>query len=224
MNRATRIAVSTFGVLAAIAAFEHGLGEVLQGNTAPNDLFILSWPDAPFFDILAGEPAMTLIPNLLVSGVLTIIMALIFGVWGVRYAQRRHGGLVLFLLSIILLLVGGGFGPPLLGTVLALAATQIRAPLGWWHRLGAGTRHLLASLWPWAFGVCFLAWLALFPGISLYDYFVGVADPYIMNPLAAVAFGSLLVTLFLGLARDAETAIETTPQPATPRRAPTGLA
>ena len=223
MNRATRIAVSTFGALAAVAGFEHGVGEVLQGNTAPDGVFILSWPDAPFFDILAGEPAMTLIPNLLISGILSIIVAVMLGVWAVRYIQRRNGALVLLLLSVVLLLGGGGFGPPLLGLVLTLAATQIRSSLARWRKLGDGARHKLANLWPWVFGMSLLAWLALFPGISLYDHFIGVADPYIMNTLALVAFGSLLVTILLGLARDAGQPAEATLRPAH-RRAPSGHA
>lgn len=223
MNRATRILVSTFGVLAAVAGFEHGLGEVLQGNTAPDGVVILSWPDTPFFDILAGEPAMSLIPNLLISGIVSILVAVILGVWAVRYIHRRNGALILLLLSVVLLLVGGGFGPPLLGFILSLTAMQIHAPLRWWHRLGTGTRHTLASLWPWAFGLSLLAWLALFPGISLYDYFIGVTDPYIVNTLALVAFVSLLVTIFFGFARDAGQPTGATPRP-TPRPAPTGHA
>ena len=224
MNRATWRMVSTFGVLAGLVGIEHGLGAVLQGNTAPDSVVILSWPDSPFFDILAGEPAMTLIPNLLITGILAIVVSAIFAVWAALYVQRKNGGLILLLLSVIMLLVGGGFGPPLLGIVLGVTGTRIHAPLTWWRtRLAFGTRRFLSNLWPWAFGVCFIAWLALFPGISLFDYFVGVADPYIMNTLASVAFGSLLVTIFLGFARDADQQTDSAPLP-TPRRAPTGHA
>jgi hypothetical protein len=52
---ATRLTVSTFGAIAALAGIEHGIGEVLQGNKAPEGIMILSWPDSELFEILAGS-------------------------------------------------------------------------------------------------------------------------------------------------------------------------
>ncbi len=67
MNPATRAAVSTFGVVAGLAGVEHGVGEVLQGNVAPDGLIIASWPDSALFRILAGEPAALLIVSRLAT-------------------------------------------------------------------------------------------------------------------------------------------------------------
>ena len=75
---ATRTTVSTFGIMAALAGIEHGIGEILQGNVAPDGIVFLSWPDSAFFDIVGGEPASTLIRNLPVSGILTIFFSSIF--------------------------------------------------------------------------------------------------------------------------------------------------
>ena len=44
MRNATRITVSTFGVLMGLAGLEHGIGEILQGNTAPQEIMFPSWP------------------------------------------------------------------------------------------------------------------------------------------------------------------------------------
>lgn len=55
MGNATRVTVSTFGALAGLAGIEHGIGEVLQGNVAPDGVTISSWPDSEVFDILNGE-------------------------------------------------------------------------------------------------------------------------------------------------------------------------
>jgi hypothetical protein len=44
MRNAMRMTVSTFCVLAGLAGVEHSIGEVLQGNTAPERVIILSWP------------------------------------------------------------------------------------------------------------------------------------------------------------------------------------
>ena len=74
-----RITVPTFGALAGLAGVEHGIGEVLQGNTAPERVIILSWPE--WFTILAGEPAMTLVPSLFMAGILAIPVSLIFLAW-----------------------------------------------------------------------------------------------------------------------------------------------
>ncbi len=66
MKSATRAFASTFGAIMALAGIEHGIGEVLQGNTTPSGVMIQSWPNSAFFRSVAGEPAMTVIPNLLV--------------------------------------------------------------------------------------------------------------------------------------------------------------
>jgi len=205
MNRATRAAVAVFGVLAGAAGLEHGIGEVLQGSQAPAAITIESWPNTPAFDILGGEPAMTLIPNLLVSGVLSILVSLLFIAWAVLFAHRRYGGLILILISLVLLLVGGGFGPPLFGIILGIVATRINAPLTWWREAApAGLRRVLARLWPWSFGAGILAWLGMFPGTVLLAYFFGVNDENFVYALILCMFGLLFLTVAAGFARDAE--------------------
>ena len=87
MSKATRIVASTFGVLAGLAGIEHGIGEILQGNITPASMMIASWPDAALFRILAGEPAMTLVPNLLVTGVLASVVSLVLLIWAVAFVQ-----------------------------------------------------------------------------------------------------------------------------------------
>ncbi len=101
MRNATRVTVSTFSALAILA----------QGNVAPEGVMILSWPGSGLFGILAGEPAMTIVLNLLVTGILAILVSLVFLMWATVFVQRKHSSLVLILLSIVMLLVGGGFDP-----------------------------------------------------------------------------------------------------------------
>lgn len=125
--------VSTFGALAGLAGIEHGIGEVLQGNRATDGVMILSWPESELFRILTGEPAMTFVPNLLLTGLLAIVVSLVFLVWTTAFVGREHGGLVLIVLSVVMLLVGGGFGPPILGVIVGIAATRIDAPPRWWR-------------------------------------------------------------------------------------------
>jgi len=191
------------GALAGLAGIEHGIGETLQGNIAPDGMMILSWPGSAFFRILGGEPAMTIVPNLLVSGILAILFSLIFLVWATMFVQRKNGGLVLILLSILMLLVGGGFGPPMLGIIVGAAGTRINAPLSWWRaHLSIGLRRFLVKLWLWSFFACLIACLLLFPGSSILGYFFGVNNPNLIPILFFFALGFLLLTILTGFAYD----------------------
>jgi len=120
----TRIAASALGIFAGLGGASHGPGEMLQGNIAPNSLVIESWPE---LTALQGEPAMTIIPSFLVSGVLTVIVGVLVAVWAAKFVQRKNGGITLILLSIILLLVGGGLFPPAFGVAAGVIGTRIKS-------------------------------------------------------------------------------------------------
>ena len=196
---ATRIVVSTFGALVAFAGVEHGVGEILQGPVAPGGLAIESWPDVKAFEILAGEPAMTVIPNLLVTGVLAVIVAVTFGIWSVMFIERRHGGPVLIALSVLLLLVGGGFAPVLMGIIIGVAATRIGAVS---RRQPGGVARAIGRVWPWALGVGVLAYLSLVPGLVVLSWLFGVSDPNLVLLLAAVLYPALLLATIAARAHD----------------------
>jgi hypothetical protein len=94
--------------------------------------------------VLAGEPALTVVPNLAFSGILAVLMSLLVAAWASVAVRRRHGGLVLVGLCGVLLVVRGGFGPPLLGAVLGLTLTLAQ------RRASRSTRDArLARWWPW---------------------------------------------------------------------------
>jgi hypothetical protein len=203
MKSAAKVTLSTFGALAALAGIEHAIGEILQGNVAVEGIVIASWQGSAFFDILAGEPAMTLIPNMLITGILALFVSLVFLAVATLYLNRKHAGLVLILLSIAMLLVGGGFGPPLLGTIVGAAATRIHSPQAVRRpRRFQGFMSLLGKSWTWIFGVCLVAWLYLFPGSTLLAYFFGLDSPNLVYFLILFAFGSLLLAILSGFARD----------------------
>jgi hypothetical protein len=205
MRSATSVLISTFGGLVGLIGIEHGLGEILQGNQAPSGMMFPSWPESPFFRVLAGEPAMTIIPNLLITGILATLVSLIYLAWAVLFVQRRHGGLVLILLSIPMLLLGSGIFPPLLGLLIGVAATRIDAPLNWWRNtFSPGTRHFLGTLWPWFFGACLFSWLSMFPGVAILSYFFGVNNVNLIFSLLVCMFGFLTLASISGFARDSQ--------------------
>src|SRR5665647_1461137 len=119
MNK-LKVAASALGIFTGLAGASHGPGEMLQGNVAPNNIMFQAWPS---LTALGGEPAMTIIPNLLVTGILTITVGVLLAVWAAKFTSRKHGGLVLILLSIVMLLVGGGIVPPLFGVAAGVIAT-----------------------------------------------------------------------------------------------------
>jgi len=118
-----RAAASTIGVIAGLGGASHGPGEILQGNVVPSGIMIEAWPGLAS---LGGEPAMTIVPSFLVTGVLAIIFGLIVTVWAAAFVQRKNGGLVLILLSVILLLLGGGILPPGFGVTAGIIGTRIK--------------------------------------------------------------------------------------------------
>lgn len=127
-----------FGLITALAGFQHGVGNALQGNVPPDGIVIESWPDAPAYEILSGEPAMSVIPNLLLSGIVTMIVAVVIAVWSIANLRSPRRGLELIGLSFLFLLVGGGFGPPLVGFIGGGAATRIDSRVQWLEAYNSG--------------------------------------------------------------------------------------
>jgi hypothetical protein len=110
------------GVIMGLGGATHGPGEILQGNVVPSGVYIQAWPT---LTQLGGEPAMTLIPNFLVTGVLAIILGFAVAVWVAKYLHGKNGGFVLVALSLVMLLVGGGIVPPLIEVAIGLISIWI---------------------------------------------------------------------------------------------------
>lgn len=199
MRNATHLTASAFALLAAYAGVEHGIGEVRQGFAAPGSVFIQSWPDTHAFEALGGEPAMTLVPSLALTGLLAILVSVAIAVWAARFLDRRRGATTLLALSLLLLLVGGGMFPPLIGVLGAFTATRIaRHPAA---QPGNGTR-VLARAWPGALIACVLGYLALVPGVVLLTASTGFDSSPAVTALIVFAFAALVLSFLSARARD----------------------
>jgi MFS family permease len=157
MRKATRIVASALGIFAGIGGPEHGYFEILQGNVKPDSLMIAAMgpPCDPEKIWNLCEPAMTIIPSFLISGIVATLLGIITMIWAAAFIHKKHGGLVLMLLSIALLLTGGGLFPPVIGLVAGVIATRINAPL---NKEPTPLSSFLAKLWPWPF-VAFFVWV-----------------------------------------------------------------
>ena len=148
---ATRIVASTIGVVVGLAGLEHGIFEILQGNAMTNGLVIDAIGPGQKLWAGATEPAFTIIPNFFWSGILAVTVGVLVTIWAVVFIERKHGGVVLFFLSILLFLVGGGSPPIFLGVIASLVATRINKPLNWWRaHFSLDARNFLTKLWPWS--------------------------------------------------------------------------
>jgi hypothetical protein len=203
MRKATRIMISTMGAFVGLMGIEHGIGEVLQGRIAPDGAFILSWPESEFFRILSGEPALTILPDLFLTGILAILFSLLYLLVSTLYVQNRKGSLVLILLAVGMLLFGGGIFPPLFGILIAAAATGVHTPLEDLHKyLSPRLARFLGKLWPCSLVACLLAWLSMFPGIPLLNYFFGFDNELLIFGLLFCMIGFLFLAIITGFASD----------------------
>lgn len=114
---------SILGIFAGIGGASHGPGEILQGNIASDGIIIEAWPA---LTLLAGEPAMTLIPSFSISGILTVTTGVAVTILAATRIQSKNGALILILLSTMMLFVGGGLIPPAFGVVAGIIGLQIR--------------------------------------------------------------------------------------------------
>ncbi|MFN2237162.1 MAG: hypothetical protein ACK2U1_23275 [Anaerolineales bacterium] len=189
MRNATKSVSTWFGIAAGIAGIEHGYFEILQGDSRPESLMIASMgpPCEPTEIWNACEPAMTIIPNFLVTGILAIIFGLAILIWSVAFIQRKNAGVVLILLSMALLLFGGGLFPPLIGIVGGIAGLKINKSLG--DKQPGRILQLTTRLWPWPL-VIFMIWV-------LGQWVVG----YFFNDFMqqAMYFGVILILAMLPL-------------------------
>jgi hypothetical protein len=189
MRKATKTVATWFGIIAGIAGLEHGYFEILQGNTKPASLMFPSMgpPCMPEKIWNACEPAMSILPNFLITGILSVVIALLIMIWSGAFVQHRYGGTILILLSIVLFLFGGGFFPPVIGIVGGAAGMKINKPIT--GKQVNGLLRSAAQLWPWPL-VVFLVWvLGQFPvGYFFNDFLQSI-----------MGFGMLLILAMLPL-------------------------
>ncbi len=211
---ATRVIVSTLGVLLALSGIDHGLFETLQGKAPTPGFFIHSigprqqmWP-------YGTEDAFTLIPNYLASGMIAVALAVTIAVWSVRFIDRRYGSAVFLLLFVALFLFGGGVAQAVFFTLAWAVSLRIRKPPLWANRLlplrAAAT---VSRLWPICLVLFALLSLAALE-IAIVGYVPGVHNPiralHICWSLLVIGLGILLVAILSAFVHDAVRAAEDT--------------
>jgi len=208
-NQKTRITASIIGVLLGIAGLiNHGLFEILQGNTPTNGFFIEAIGEANRFWIHGTEGAFTIIPNFLVTGICVILVSLAIILWSLKYIQVKHGATIFLSLLILLTFVGGGIGYIILFLPTWAYATRINKSLDWWKNiLSVRFRKALSKLWIYCLVATSISWLIVME-LGIFGYFPGQTNPdTILNIVFIFLFSTVVLanlTFICGFARDIE--------------------
>jgi hypothetical protein len=203
MKNASRIAASALGIYAGLLGAVHGCFEILQGNTTPGGLMIsaIGPPCQPELATHACFPALTLIPNFLITGIVALVAGLVAALWAGAFVQRKRGGVTLMLLSLLMLLVGGGFVALFIGLMAGFAGTQInRSSPPQRARRFENAGRFFTRLWPWTL-VAYFVWV--FPAQWLLGRFFSA---FLLDASLLLFFcfdlGLPLLAVFSGLAYD----------------------
>lgn len=208
-NRSTRTTASIIGVLLGMGGLlNHGIFEILQGNTPTNGFFIEAIGESHRFWIHGTEGAFTVLPNFLATGILVVLTSLAIIFWSARYLQTKHGATIFLLLLILLTLFGGGIGHIALSIPTWAYTTRINKPLTWWKKiLPVAFKRILSGFWLYALVATTICWLTVME-LGIFGYFPGQSDP---DTILNIVFIFLLSTVVLanftficGFARDLE--------------------
>jgi hypothetical protein len=187
---AIRVTTTTIGVIFGIAGFNHGFFEFLQGNRPTDGLIIQAIGESQRFWALGTEEAFTIIPNFLISGLLSMVLGLTIVVWSLRFVETRHGRTVFLALFILLFLAGGGIGQIAFFIPAWAFGTRMNKPLTWWRKvLPRNSRPLLSRLWIVAL---MLSSIAILTGLEIAIF---GAVPGMTNPERIQNTGLVLVLI-----------------------------
>ena len=203
---ATRAMASWLGVLAGLGNVGYGILEILQGNTKPTGIIVNTFGTMSGTSAHAIEPTIFLIPSFIITGILLVVVSMLFTIWSAVLVQKKNGGLVMIILSIVQFFIGGSTVRSIQGLIYGIIGTRIHSPFNWWRtRFSERSRHLLSNVWPWVFVGCVFLYI-IHIGSGFIDFFIGINNPTIsLILLVGPSYGNLLlfvIALVTGLAHD----------------------
>ncbi|MBN2501739.1 MAG: hypothetical protein JXB38_13240 [Anaerolineales bacterium] len=174
---ATRITATWGGVFfGLLSGVNHGIFEILQGSAPTSGLVFNAIGEAQRFWPGGTEPAFSLIPNYLVTGIVSIIVGLAIVVWSLWFLPTKHGRTVFLGLFILSFLVGGGMGQAFFFIPTWAFATRMGKPLTWWRKvLPRRTWPFLSKLWIVALVGAFIT-MSIALEMAIFGYYPGVSD------------------------------------------------
>lgn len=210
-NAATRVVVSSLGILLGISSMDHGVLEMMQGYAPTPGSFVKALGPGHSWTLWVhgSEPAFTIVHNFLLTGMLATVMGIVLITWSAGFIERRGGATVFLVISVASFLTGGGFAQVLPFTLNWAAATRIRASLRFWQRImPEALRRILARVWGLALVSAAILFLAALE-IATIGYFPGLpqetqALTRILWRLASAIITAVALAIVAGFARDLE--------------------
>jgi hypothetical protein len=199
---ATRVIITVVGVFLGIfSGLNHGFFEILQGNTPTGGLVINAIGEAQRFWVEGTEPAFTIIPNFLITGLLAMIVGVVAVIWSLFFVQTKHGRTVFLGLFILLFLVGGGIGQIFFFIPAWAFATRMNKPLTWWKKvLPRSSWPFLSTLWVVTL-ILFIVFMSFVLEIAIFGIIPGMTDTaQIQNTSMYLLFSSVVLNIITFIA------------------------
>lgn len=182
---ATRVTATVIGVFFGLfSGVNHGLFELLQGNKPTDGFVIQAIGEAQRFWPLGTEDAFTLIPNFMITGIVSMIVGVAIIIWSIWYLPTKYGRIIFLGLFILSFLVGGGIGQVFFFIPAWAFATRMGKPLTWWRKvLPQRSWPFLSKLWP---VMLVLATLVMLIGLemAIFGCFPGLTEPEVIQNTA----------------------------------------
>lgn len=200
----TKLSVATFGSILGIVGIEHGIGEILQGTSIPGSVFIEFWPDDTLYDILANEPAFTVLSGIpiYITGIIAILVSTLIIILSMFFLEKKYSKFIFPVLIILLFLFGGGMaGPILMGILLSWATFRINSEVNLIKKKKP-VWELLQSLWKIVYPVSIISWFSLWPGLVLLGAVGIIPDASIVYVLSLISLITFILTIFSARVND----------------------
>jgi hypothetical protein len=203
---ATRLEVSSLGILGGLISIEHGIFETAQGNNSTNGIIINAIAPGHWYWKEGGELAMTIIPNFLITGIVAIIIGIVVIIWSITFVQGKYGALGLFILTILTLLFGGGIAFFIIGIIISIIATQINKSHTWWdNHLSNNLKKYFSKLWLPLFSISIIVFIFLILGGMFGVWFLKPNSATILlSYVGLISIGLTIFTIIFGFIHDIE--------------------
>jgi len=163
----------------AIISFIHGVGEILQAGSKLNSYLFnaldVTDPDKVWH---AGLPAFSVIPDFLISGIITVLISITIVIFANLLIDGNYFRFSP-LLFILLFLFGGGFVPPFIG-IISSTYYVIKKKSNMNNKQPSFYRELIAKLWIYLISVLIL-WLPS-------SWIIGWIFPLFMLQISSATF------------------------------------
>lgn len=196
-SNSTRTIVVVLGIILGVTGIIHGLYEIIQGNKATSGIIIQAIGSEQQNWLYGGEEALTIIPNYLITGIITIFVSLMVLNWTIFFISRKNGSLIFFLLNFLSFLTGGGIFQIVTFSIATVFATRINGSLDWWeNKLSENFRNKIKGYWI-PFTILGVLPYLFVQEIGIFGIIPGITDPeIIINMVFILLFISLILFVF----------------------------